>query len=339
MFRINITNAITIAVLLVAVYCESGQGQVLPPTILEIDIENLVQYYVDTSDLSKFATEPNATPAGTARNFREALWIGDIVAVNGQPAKGTTVLHARGMGLSMAPNPGQAIADTVRSSIIDQTFEILQADSTPIGTILVSGLSGGTAPPGAPLSITQGNFAIVGGTGAFLGARGQIGQAVNSQTTASRQASMVEDPANRRGNGGGGRVRFVGHVIPMSRPEIVQTLSGPAVFHAGFAPVTAANPAKSGEVLIVRATGLGPTRPGVNPGQPFPVDTLLSVNSPVEVRVNGQSAEVTNKIGWPTTLDSYRVDFRVPDGTTAGMAEVQLSGAWIAGAGVSIPIQ
>src|SRR5437867_2712578 len=115
-------------VLCTAAFSQPGLAQVAPPTILEIDIENLVQYYVDTSDLARFATEPNATPAAPARNFREALWIGDIVAVNGQPAKGTTVVHARGVGLSAAPNAGQAIADTVRSSIREQIFEILRTD-------------------------------------------------------------------------------------------------------------------------------------------------------------------------------------------------------------------
>ena len=81
-----------------AAFSQLGLAQAPPPTILEIDIENLVQYYVDTSDLARFATEPNATPAAPARNFREALWIGDIVAVNGQPAKGTTVVQCTGDG-------------------------------------------------------------------------------------------------------------------------------------------------------------------------------------------------------------------------------------------------
>lgn len=331
-------ETIAITLLLVLVSCNVLLGQAPPTTILEIDIENLVQYYVDTFDLARFATEPNATPATPARNFREALWIGDIVAVNGQPAKGTTVLHARGMGLSAAPNAGQAIADTVRSSIIDQTFEILRTDDTPVGTILVSGLSGGTAPPGAPLAITQGNFAIVGGTGAFLGARGQIGQSVNAQTTASRQASMAEDPANRRRNGGG-RIRWVGHLIPLSRPEIVVSTTGPAVFHSNFTPVTAANPARAGELLIVTATGLGPTRPGVDPGRSFPQTVLAEVNSPLDVTINGQPAEVVNKFGWPGTTDSYRVDVRVPAGTAPGTATIQLTAAFIQGSEAKISVQ
>jgi uncharacterized protein (TIGR03437 family) len=118
------------------------------------------------------------------------------------------------------------------------------------------------------------------------------------------------------------------------------TASGPAVFHGGdFSPVTAARPAKAGEVLIVRATGLGPTRPGVDPGRPFPLDSLLAVNSPVDVTVNAQTAEVINAVGWPGLVDTYRLDFRMPDGIATGMSAIQLTAAWIAGSQVNIPIQ
>ena len=130
------------------------------------------------------------------------------------------------------------------------------------------------------------------------------------------------------------------HVIPMSQPQIVTTSSGPAVFHADFSQVTAANPARAGELLILTATGLGPTRPGVDPGKPFPVGPpFLEVNSPVEVTVNGQAAEVVNKLGWPGLVDTYRVDFRIPEGTRVGTATIQLSAAWIVGPEVRIPVQ
>jgi uncharacterized protein (TIGR03437 family) len=306
-------------------------------TILEIDVENLVEYQEDTSDLSKFASAPNATTAVPPRNFYFRVGIGDIVAVNGQLAKGTMTRNIRQVLLRTAPDPGQAVADTVRNGVLADSFEILKSDGTPIGTIVSYGPAAGSPAPGAPMSITQGNFAIVGGTGAFLGARGQYGNAVTPQSTPIRPASITEDPANRRRNGGG-RVKFVLQVIPMFQPQIVITSGGPAVFHADFTSVTAAKPAKAGEVLIVQATGLGPTRPGVDPGQPFPTDALQQVNSPVAVTVNGQAAEVVNSVGWPGLVDTYRVDFRVPDGAT-GMAAIQLSAAWIAGSSVNTPIQ
>ena len=138
---------------------------------------------------------------------------------------------------------------------------------------------------------------------------------------------------------GGGKAIFILYLLPPARPEVATTPAGPAIFHADFSPVTEAAPAKSGEVLTARATGLGPTRPSVNPGEPFPADRILEVNSPVEVSVNGRSAEVINAIGWPGLLDTYRVDFRLPGGLSAPTAAIQLTAAWISGSEVRIPVQ
>jgi uncharacterized protein (TIGR03437 family) len=113
----------------------------------------------------------------------------------------------------------------------------------------------------------------------------------------------------------------------MATPHVLTTAGGPALFHADFSPVTAANPAKSGEVLIVQASGLGPTVAGVMPGQQFPADALQQVNSSLAVTVNGKEAEVINGVGWPSLVDTYRVDFRVSDGLSAGTASLQLSAA------------
>ena len=89
----------------------------------------------------------------------------------------------------------------------------------------------------------------------------------------------------------------------------------------------------------MKASGVGPTVPGVEPGQPFPLDALQAVNSPLDVTVNGLAADVVNKIGWPGLLDTYRVDFRVPTGINSGTATIQLTVAWIQGSPVIIPVQ
>jgi hypothetical protein len=333
------TRVIAMTVLLVAGYCTRGYGQVAPPTILVVDVENLVHYREDTSDLSKFATDPNVTTPVLPRTFYFGVIIGDIVAVNGQPAKGTMTRNRRTFLLRTAPDPGQGIADTVRGGVMADSFEILKSDGNPIGTIVSYGLAEGAPPLGGPLSITQGSFAIVGGTGAFLGARGQFGNAVTSQTIAIRDASVTEDPANRRRNGGG-RAKFVLQVIPMSRPEIIVNSSGPAVVHANdFTPVRAANPATSGELLILYATGLGPTRPGVDPGKPFTTSPQQIVNSPVEVTVNGTSAEVLYAGGFPGSVDGYHVSFRLPSVTAAGEVSLQLTSAFIPGPEVKIAVK
>ena len=341
MLRLHRKTALAAALCAVG-FSRRGQAQVAAPTILSIDVANNVLYDEDASDVSKFATNPNlAADSHAAKNFNRAVGVADIVAVNGEPVMGTHVRSAVTVMLRTAPVTGQAIADTVRVGLAVFTFEILKSDGTPIGTIMTEGFAGGAAPPGAPLAATAGaNFVVTGGTGAFLGARGQMEMAANAQGVASqRGASITEDPANRRINGGG-TLRYIVHLIPMSAPQIVVTPGGPAVTHAGdFSLVTATKPAAAGEMLSLFVRGLGPVKPGVDPGQPFPSSPLANVNSPVEVTVNGKAAQVFSAVGYPGSVDGYQVNFRMPPDAAKGMAAIQVSAAWIAGTAVQVPVQ
>jgi uncharacterized protein (TIGR03437 family) len=110
-------------------------------------------------------------------------------------------------------------------------------------------------------------------------------------------------------------------------------------WHDDFSLVTTSKPAAPGEILSLFVTGLGPVSPGVNPGQPFPSSPLAIVNSPVQVTVNGNPAQVTAATGYPGAVNGYQVNFQVPPTTAKGPATVQISAAWIAGAPVTIPIQ
>ena len=334
------TETLTTAILLGTLLGRAASAQSAPPTILQIDIENWVEYVYDTPDTSKWATNPGKTSAAVPKDFTLQTGIADIVAVNGEPVKGTMVRNLRNMNLAAVPTPGQAIGDAPRGAIVTDYFEILKTDGSTIGTVIVSGLVAGPPPPGAPLAVTQGNLAVVGGTGAFLGIKGQSGQNANPQVVTLRPASVTEDPANRRQNGGGGRVRWVMNLIPLERPSILTTSNGPAVTHSSdFSLVTAAKPAAAGEILSLFATGLGATNPGVDPGSPFPASPAAVVNSPVAVLVNGQPAEVLGAVGYPGAVDGYQVNFRIPPGTASGTATIQVTAAWIAGPQVQIPIQ
>jgi len=95
----------------------------------------------------------------------------------------------------------------------------------------------------------------------------------------------------------------------------------------------------AGEILSVFLTGLGPTRPGVDPGKPFPTSSLAVVGSPVDVLVNGRSAEVTAAVGFPGAVDGYQVNFRMPSDATRGAATSQVGAAWITGPTVTINTQ
>jgi uncharacterized protein (TIGR03437 family) len=73
---------------------------------------------------------------------------------------------------------------------------------------MAMGMNFGPPPPGAPPAVVQNNLTVTGGTGAFLGVRGQAGNALEG----FRMASISEHPANRRINGEPAEVLYaIGH--------------------------------------------------------------------------------------------------------------------------------
>ena len=172
-----------------------------PAIKLQVDVDNFVLYNYDTFDTTQFGTNPNQTSV-PMKTYNYHVGIGDIVAVGGTPAKGTLLCNHTMFVLSPTATVGsmKAIADTSRAMVDDCSLEILTTGGAPVGTIFIHGLFGGAPPPGAPTSSARSNMIITGGTGAFLGARGQAGQ---SGPWTPRVASATEDPANRRVNGGG----------------------------------------------------------------------------------------------------------------------------------------
>jgi uncharacterized protein (TIGR03437 family) len=180
-------------------------------------------------------------------------------------------------------------------------------------------------------------MAITGGTGAFLGVRGQAG--FSAIVTTGRAASVAEDPAMRRTLGGGTR-SFLLTLLPMASPAVVNNASGPLVLHfSDFSQVTATNPALPGEVLTVLATGLGPTNPGVDPGQTFPAVPLALVNSPVAATVNGAFGDILYAGGYPGSSSVYQINLQLPADTGPGVATLQLTSAWQPGAAVQIAVR
>ena len=292
---------------------------------------------VDVFDVSKYATDPNVTTPIASKNFGQFQQISDIVAVNGRPAKRTLVLGFRNINIRTAPDPGQAVGDSLANNVMDQTFQIMKPDGTVIGSIMTIGLGNGTTPPGAPSTALLGDSMIIGGTGAFIGVRGQ--SSAGQVRIANRNASVTEDPANRR-RIGGGAARFILTLIPLSRPEVVTNPNVPAVFHgADFSLVTAAKPARASEVLILTATNLGPTSPGLDPGKPFPQSPPQEVNSPVDVTVNGQAPISSTRSDGLASKTCIEWIFEFPMELPRERATLQLTAAWIAGPEIKIAMQ
>ena len=123
------------------------------PTSIVIDVQDLVEYQDDIGDPSKYGLNPGITPSRLPRNFVRATLFGDIVAVNGQPAKGLYAGISRQTSTSRNPSPGGAIADLSRIGMREIIVEILKPDGTPVGTIMSSGFSGSEPPSGHGLSV------------------------------------------------------------------------------------------------------------------------------------------------------------------------------------------
>jgi hypothetical protein len=319
-----------------ATYCAFGQI----PTVIQIDVGNYAYYYADNSDYSKLAGSQQAAPPVSTKTFSSFIGLADTVRVNGNPAKGTWSIRATTTNYTPNPQPGQAIADTTRNFFVDWIWEIQQADGTPIGTIMATGMGFGPPPPGSPPGLSPSaasSMAITGGTGAFLGVRGQAG--FSAIVTTGRAASVAEDPAMRRTLGGGTRSVLL-TLLPMASPAVVNNASGPLVRHSSdFSQVTATNPAFPGEVLTVLATGLGPTNPGVDPGQTFPAVPLALVNSPVAATVNAVFGDILYAGGYPGSSSAYQINLQLPAETLPGAATLQLTSAWQPGAAVQIPVR
>jgi hypothetical protein len=302
-----------------------------------------MQWYArDVGDYSRYATQKGPTAQIPAQNFNAWEGIGDIVALNGKPVNGYLRGTVMGLNTSVNYQAGFGVADVARGQFAITTLELVQPDGTPIGTIFAMGVIGGAPPPGSPPLQTGQNMAVVGGTGAYLGVTGSWGSVANARPVPvpyRGNASVTEDPAERRNIGRGQTRREIVLLIPRERPEVVSDSLGPLIYHADFQRVTAQNPAVKGEVLIVQAKGLGPTRPGLNPEQKFPSDSSYVVNSPMEATVGGQSVEVINKLGWPGTSNFYRVDVRMPDGIPAGTTSLVLTAAAIPGPTVFVPVR
>ena len=103
-------SVIAIGILVAAGYVNPASGQP-PAATLYIELQNVVEYQVDTSDLSKWGTDPKVTQGkvatpGVGGAGVQIIGYGDIVAVNGQPARGSYAVRGMAVRMSQTPIPG-----------------------------------------------------------------------------------------------------------------------------------------------------------------------------------------------------------------------------------------
>jgi len=291
-------------------------------SVLTIETQNVVVYVADITDPTKLALSTTPVAPAQTRAFAESITVGDVVSVNGRPAKGLWQSRGLAMGYSPTAAAGLAIADSAEGGPGECKWVILTPEGAVVGRFQEGGI---------------GAHQITGGSGIFVGVHGT--QTRTQAVQATRRTSMTEDPSLRRVLGGG-KVTHTFHIAASYPPAFLGSDASPAVYHADFSSVTAANPAVGGEVLIARVTNLGFTSPDVDPGAAFPKSSPYNVViAPVEVLVGGVAQDSINQIGWPGAVNEYRVDFKVPAGTSSGMLPVQLRATGIVGPAISIPVK
>jgi hypothetical protein len=195
-----------------------------------VQLENLVFYLDQHGDATRIGTLPGITPVdpqlGLASLRRYAI-IADVSSVGGKPATGTFLAHGLALNPSSAPQPvpGRPIADFPRNQMHHMVLEIMTPDQVQVGALYGFWLGAGGSAPEAPHG--GGVLAVLGGTGAFVGVRGQ---GANVGASNLRVASMMEDMAFRRVNGGG-RLTMGLHLSGAALAEVL------TVYHADFTPV------------------------------------------------------------------------------------------------------
>ena len=171
----------------VVVATASGWAQTTRDAVtIDIETDRGAQWRIDVSDPSRVAASSDPVPPAAMLNFFRSFSIQDVRIVNGIPAKGVVLFRTDRINLNPSPPTGSAIADGIRGTAAEIAIEILDENGAPVGTLVGSGLAGGAAPPGASVRCSPqstdpsgclqpvSNIAITGGTGAFLGARGQL---------------------------------------------------------------------------------------------------------------------------------------------------------------------
>jgi uncharacterized protein (TIGR03437 family) len=306
------------------------------PTTIEIRTDDTVAYVNDVpygllqSSIATTFSGPRPDALTTA--------FGDIRAINGAAAKGLYVNVAFPILATPDPSPtnGISISDSTRIATVGQSFDLQKADGTPIGGIFAWGFAFGPNIPGAPEGAGGGSIAIIGGTGPYIGVHGQMATTVDTSPTGPtpsvRFASAAESTAVRRINGGG-VTKFLLQLFPAYSPDALMYDDRTAlVFHTSDQSlVTATNPATSGESLTLLARNLGPTIPEIAPGLPFPATPTIGVNSPVDVKVNGNPVQITRTAGTPQQVNVFDITFVAPPAAFSGVNNVQIFVGYIGG--------
>jgi uncharacterized protein (TIGR03437 family) len=126
--------------------------------------------------------------------------------------------------------------------------------------------------------------------------------------------------------------------IAANAPAIFFSPVAAVLKNADFSLVSAANPAKAGDVLLVYCTGLGATSPAVPTGTLVPGTATVATTAGVTATIGGKDATVTYAIASPGFVGLYQVAVTVPAGVT-GSSPIVLKQGGASSNSVAITVQ
>lgn len=312
---------IVTATLLMTCFPAVLPGQTQSEMRLVIQLEHFAWYWED-GDPNNYGTVTDSLspqPTGFATGLKRNVIMADVVSINGKPARGAYI--SDGLFLPVGGS------DLPRNHAHEFVLDLQTPQGQQIGSMFGTFLSSGAAAPGAPRG--GGTWAVVGGSGAFVGVRGQ---GANMGGSTYHITSMKESTLARRANAGG-KLLLELYLAAVDVPEIVS-----AHHAADFSPVTASNPARPGEMLTLKVKANWPTNPPRVPGTVYGSDPVHVVPDFVEASVNGFPAQVVNRIGWPGERGVYRIDLLLPS-VAPGETVVNLTVGYIPGVEFKLPVR
>ena len=137
-------------------------------------------------------------------------------------------------------------------------------------------------------------------------------------------------------NGNGPGAAYSVNITPTA-PAIFFSPTPAILKNADYSVISTTNPAHSGDILLVYATGLGQTAPALTTGT-LAAASPLSHTAPVTATIGGKTAAVVYSAASPGFAGLYQVAVTVPAGVTGNVA-LQLTTGGVNSNSVTITVQ
>ncbi|MEO8598042.1 MAG: CHRD domain-containing protein [Candidatus Solibacter sp.] len=232
--------------------------------------------------------------------------------------------------ISATPSVGGVIAANGDKNATTVTpgglISIYGSNLTKVSTDL-SGWAGLVLP-----GTLNGTSVTIGGKSAailYVGSE-QINAQVPSDVAAGQQTVVVKNAF--------GTTSAFTVTVAANAPAIFFSPVAAVLKNVDFSLVSASNPAKAGEVIVVYCTGLGATSLSLPTGTLVPGTGTASTTVPVTATIGGKDAAVAYAIASPGFAGLYQVAITVPSGVT-GSSPIVLTQGGVKSNSVAIPVQ